>query len=329
MKSIRKPGFLPTILFRSVCAVGITLLSVTVCASAFASEGASGVQPPQISLQLWSVREQVAEDIDAALAAIADLGFDGVEFAGEFGPYHDDAPALRDYLDSLGLNASGAHVGFDDFEGDTFDRTVAFYQTLGVDTLVIPLDERAWSDTAIDAFIEDLSELSQSLAAYDMSVGYHNHQFEFREYQGTTYWDYMADHTPADVQLQLDVGWVTFAGVAPATYLRRHADRISSVHFKPQIVREAEIEDALRDVEGGWQGEMQVVFGHTFKVLETTQALSPIIGKDLVDWHSVLDAVWNTEVMDWIVVEQEVYPEGMSPLEAVEASMQGLQALLP
>jgi len=326
MKLLQKLGSFCAASFRGA---GIALLSALVTVSVFASEQAHSVEAPQISLQLWSVREQVEEDIDATLEAIAELGFDGVEFAGEFGPYQEDASALRDYLDSLGLKASGAHVGFDDLDEENFERTVAFYQVLGVDTLVVPLDERAWSDTAIDEFVKDLNALSRSLASHDMSLGYHNHQFEFREYQDTTYWDYMADHTTTDVQLQLDVGWVTFAGVEPATYLRRHADRITSVHFKPQIVQEAELEEALKDVEGGWQGEMQVVFGHTFSVLEEAQALSPVIGKDLVDWQSVLDAVWGSEAMEWIVVEQEVYPEGMSPLEAVEASMKGLQALLP
>ena len=65
---------------------------------------------PQISVQLWSVKDALKEDFKGTLQNLADLGFDGVEFAGDFGPYANDPAGLKAYLSSIGLVASGAHV---------------------------------------------------------------------------------------------------------------------------------------------------------------------------------------------------------------------------
>jgi hypothetical protein len=58
---------------------------------------------PELSVQLWSVKDQVKQDIDATLTTLSEMGFAGVEFAGEFGPYADDPAALKDKLKSLNL----------------------------------------------------------------------------------------------------------------------------------------------------------------------------------------------------------------------------------
>jgi sugar phosphate isomerase/epimerase len=53
----------------------------------------------------------------------------------------------------------------------------------------------------------------------------------------------------------------------------------------------------------------------------------PIIGQDRTDWPAVYAAARGEGGAEWIVVEQEEYPDGMRPLEAVAASLRGLQAV--
>ena len=55
------------------------------------------------------------------------MGFDGVEFAGDFGPYSDNPAALKAKLTELGLVASSAHVGFDALNESNIDSTLAFF----------------------------------------------------------------------------------------------------------------------------------------------------------------------------------------------------------
>ena len=59
-----------------------------------------------IALQLYSVREDAARDLQAVLAAVADMGYEGVEFAGYYG---HDARTIRSWLDAYGLKVAGAH----------------------------------------------------------------------------------------------------------------------------------------------------------------------------------------------------------------------------
>src|SRR6266849_5897184 len=64
---------------------------------------------PLLSVQLFSVRGDCGKDFDAALKQIAEMGFDGVEFAGYY-KYGGDAAGLRKKLDELNLKAAATHV---------------------------------------------------------------------------------------------------------------------------------------------------------------------------------------------------------------------------
>lgn len=78
-----------------------------------ALSGAASAAEPQLSVQLWSVKDDLTQDFKGTLESLADMGFDAVEFAGNFGPYADNPAGLKAYLADIGLEASGAHVGFD------------------------------------------------------------------------------------------------------------------------------------------------------------------------------------------------------------------------
>ena len=78
---------------------------------------------PGIALQLYSVRDDCARDLPATLAAVAKMGYEGVEFAG----YHGrSAKELRQLLDDLGLRCCGTHIGLHTLLGEELPRTVEF-----------------------------------------------------------------------------------------------------------------------------------------------------------------------------------------------------------
>src|SRR5690554_7215191 len=90
-------------------------VSLALITSASVSAFAADVAPtsPQLSVQLWSIKDAVSEDFEGTMKKLAAMGFQGVEFAGNFGPYANDPKGLKAFLDKVGLKASGAHVGFD------------------------------------------------------------------------------------------------------------------------------------------------------------------------------------------------------------------------
>src|SRR5213082_1497631 len=86
-------------------------------------------------LQLYSVRNECAKDLDGTVAAVAKMGYKAVEFAGYYGR---DAAALRKLLDDVGLKCCGTHIGLDTLLGDNLPKTVEFNQTLGNKFLIVP-----------------------------------------------------------------------------------------------------------------------------------------------------------------------------------------------
>ena len=62
----------------------------------------------RIGLQLYTLRREMAANVEETLQKVAAIGYRDVEFAG----YHGREPAaLRATLDQLGLNAPACHVG--------------------------------------------------------------------------------------------------------------------------------------------------------------------------------------------------------------------------
>lgn len=254
---------------------------------------------PKISVQLWSVKNELKNDFKGTLIQIANMGFDGVEFAGDFGPYANDAKGLKRFLDSLGLQVSSAHAKFDVFNDEHFKNTVAYYKVLEAGTIIIPWDERAWNVEKVDSFINDLTSLYTKLKAEGFNFGFHNHDQEFNDHKDSTFWDHIAQSTPNDLVLQMDVGWVTIAEKDPVAYINRYPGRTLTTHIKAKLPKSVAAKTA-------------------------TNGKRPIVGDDVTDWSAVLKADIAVGGTKWFVVEQEEYPDGLTPLEAVQLSKQGL-----
>ena len=254
------------------------------------------------SVQLWGVRKDLKKDFKGTLEKLADMGFDGVEFAKEFGPYKKDPQGLKDYLDSIGLKASGAHLGFKPFRNEFF-KTVAFYKTLGVDTIIIPMDKRSFDPLQFAEFTAELNDLAKRLAKYGLKTGYHNHWQEFEPYKNATYWDHIGNDTTENVVMQLDIGWVTYSEKDSVDFIEKFPGRTFTTHLKPKFAKSYE--------------DKAEANGHY-----------AIIGRDNFDWKSVLQAQKSVGGTKWFVVEQEEYPLGMTPLEAVEASKKGFDEIM-
>src|SRR6266568_9419529 len=122
----------------------------------FAADSYGGNKIP-FALQLYSVRNECAKDLDGTVAAVAKMGYKAVEFAGYYGR---DAKSLRKLLDDLGLKCCGTHIGLDTLLGDNLPKTVEFNHTLGNPFLIVPSlpgkytkNRQSWQEAA-DLFSE-------------------------------------------------------------------------------------------------------------------------------------------------------------------------------
>jgi sugar phosphate isomerase/epimerase len=239
------------------------------------------------------VRGDCAKDFDAALAAVAKMGFDGVEFAG----YHkyDGKPAeLRAKLDELGLKAAATHIGTGNLRGDALQKAIDFHQAIGCKFLIVPSDGDFTKPDKSEALAEVFNEAAAKLKPLGMACGYHNHAGEFAKVGDTNHWELFAQRTSKDVILQIDFGWAAVAGQDCPDLVKRHAGRTRVVHLKPTVVNK----------EAGKKA---------------------IFGSDSVNWGPIIAACREFGGTEWFTLEQEVYPDGKSPMEHHRPVLRGTQ----
>jgi hypothetical protein len=151
----------------------LALLALCFTAAA-ASQAATS---PRLGVQLWSVKDEIKQDFEGTLDKLAKLGFQGVEFAGEFGKYKADPAGLNAFLKKTGLQCAGAHMHVDKLDAASFKATTDFYK-LSAARLIISMDKRGASKEGSAELAKELSALSVKLGGQGMKLGYHNHEQE-------------------------------------------------------------------------------------------------------------------------------------------------------
>jgi sugar phosphate isomerase/epimerase len=182
-----------------------------------------------ISLQLYTLREQLAADPDATLARIAEIGFRSVELFGL--DTYGDAYAVG--LAKHGLSAPSVHaslVGVDD-QAAALDRAAALGSSIVIEPFVRP---EHWKDSAsVEKTAESLNAAAELASARGLRVGYHNHNGEFRTALGEgTAFDRFVSLLDPRVVLEVDAYWVAAGGEDVVAFVTRNADRIKLIHVK-------------------------------------------------------------------------------------------------
>ncbi len=183
-----------------------------------------------IGVQLYTVRDAMAEDMATTLERVAAIGYREVEFAGYF-----DKPLaeIKAMLEHNGLTAPSAHMSPEVFAND-FDRALEIADALGHKNLILP-----WlppEQRSLDRFREIahiLNVTGEKAKAAGVMVGYHNHEFEFIAEGGVTPFDILMADTDADlVNFELDLFWLATAKKDPLPLMEKLKGRVPCVHVK-------------------------------------------------------------------------------------------------
>lgn len=237
-----------------------------------------------LALQLYTVRKAVAADRAQALARTAELGFTAVEPYGIGKPDASpadrlaDAREFRSQLDANGLRVTSVHGSFPTDDG--LDAVLDEIATLGTDRLIAPVPgaaavpgvgggrEALASADNVARFAEGLGRAAERAATRGVTIGYHNHDFEWAPLadagQRPAY-EVLVDRLDPRVFLELDIYWAHAAGQNPADLVARYADRVQLLHVKDGP---------------GVRGELQTAVGEG--VVDNGAAIEA--GRD-VAWH--------------------------------------------
>ena len=85
---------------------------------------------------------------------------------------------------------------------------------------------------ALRRFAAELGQLAEAFAAEGLRLGYHNHDFEFAPIDGTTAFDILLAELPPEVELEVDVYWVSVGGREPVAAIEAAGDRVRMLHMK-------------------------------------------------------------------------------------------------
>jgi sugar phosphate isomerase/epimerase len=181
-----------------------------------------------LSVQLYTVRRALAEDVDGTLADLADIGLTQVE-AFDLLAWRE---RLREALPRHGLAVPTAHV--DVLEAEAGAVADAAHD-LGVTTVIQPWTDPVRWQTAdgVAALADALASAADVLAPDGVRVGYHNHHFELASMiDGRHALEVFAEQLPANVLLEVDAYWAFAGGADVPALLERLGDRVVALHIK-------------------------------------------------------------------------------------------------
>lgn len=182
-------------------------------------------------IQLYTVRESMAQSVAATLEAVAAIGYKEVECAG----YYDVPPAkLRQMIADLGMRSPNSHIDWARMRDDP-RSVIEPAAELGNDYVTVawlpeeerkPLDNwKRWAD-----ILNKGGEIAKDLG---LRVAYHNHDFEFLPTDGGIPYDVLlAETDPSLVDFELDFFWVRKAGGDIGKVLASAPGRFVMAHIK-------------------------------------------------------------------------------------------------
>ena len=186
-------------------------------------------------LQLYNFREELKQDFKGALKEIAKLGFDGVEFAVNYGEM--EPQELAAYLKELKLECAGTM--FPNLML-TDENAPAWEMTKALDSPAVTFSYTENLPATWQTLLERCQAAGKNAAAHGTIFSYHNHWQEFfRLEDGEYVMTRVLEQTdPAQVFIEPDVCWLTRSGVDPVAFIKQYAPRIKQVHLKDLRVPE-------------------------------------------------------------------------------------------
>lgn len=182
-----------------------------------------------IALQLYTIRDLLAQDYEGTIRKVSDMGYMGVETANMFGGSPASAAKL---FGELGLTVMGAHSPLP--LGDEKQEVIETLNALDCKRLIVAWQppEKYKSLDGIKSICDNLNEGAAVAKSNGLTLGYHNHWFEYQLVQNRIPVDVMLEHLDPDVFFEVDMYWVQTAGQDPVEVVRRLSSRAPLLHVK-------------------------------------------------------------------------------------------------
>ena len=260
-----------------------------------------------IGIQLWSVKEEMADNADKTLKQLARMGYNYVEgFGMKNGKLFDQTiPDFKKMMKEYELKMSSIHHVFTSKHYDTAKKTVTdeWKQTvenalkLGNRYLISPFTEEAdrKSPDTYKEFCDMLNKAGEYCKEQNIRFGYHNHAFEFQtKWDGKMLHEVLMENTnPEVVTMELDWMWAVRGGQNVVELFTKYPGRFELAHIK-------DLEEEGKDD-------------------------SIIIGEGVIDFENILTNIRKGGTK-MLIVELENYQK--DPISDVKACLNNLRDIM-
>lgn len=196
-----------------------------------------------IGVQLFSVREDIESNLEGTLKEIAKIGYNEVEtFGYNNGQFFDITPKeFKKILKEYDLKTPSGHYNFPFKKheinkplGDDAKKVVDVAASMGQRYAIFPwVDEKDRTDENLKKIIDLLNKASEYAKTLNLTIGYHNHDFEFTtKSEGIIWFDHLAKDLSPDVVFELDVYWANKTKQNVVDLFKRHGGRFHLLHLK-------------------------------------------------------------------------------------------------
>lgn len=206
--------------------------------------GLSGIvqRKKTLAIQLYTIRDAISQNLEKALEKLAASGYKELEIYGYNGTFFGKSRTeFQSILKNTGLQVISSHhtTGIIDKSPGTllnnWEKSVDDLNFLGAKYMVCPYlfpEERTAAHyKKLPELLENSGEVTQKAG---IQMAYHNHDFEFEQWddKGNIY-DFILENSSAKlVKMELDLYWISKAGLDPVSYFEKHPGRFPLWHVK-------------------------------------------------------------------------------------------------
>lgn len=204
--------------------------------AAFANPSTLLYKQHPIGLQLYTLREDIFKDPKAVLGKVAALGYNEVEsFGYRDGKYFGmGAAEFASVLKNNKLSHPSGHYMLTSL-ANNWEKTVEDAAVAGQKYMVVAylLDTERKTIDDYKKIAEQFNKAAEVCKKANIQFGYHNHDFEFIDMGGQRGYDVLLKETDAQlVKFELDLYWISFAGMNPVDMFKANPGRFPLWHVK-------------------------------------------------------------------------------------------------
>jgi len=246
-------------------------------------------------LELYSVRNELKKDPEGTVRAVAQMGYQSVEF---YAPYFERSESqtkqMRKLLDDLGIRCFSTHNDSSYLSPEKIGRARDMNLILGSKYVVMASADPKPGPDGWKAVADALNLAADQLESSGLKAGYHNHQREFIPVEKQRPIEILAKNTKPSIMLQLDVGTCLEAGSDPVAWIHANPGRIRSLHLKD------------------WSPE-------------PAKGYTVLFGEGSADWKNIFEAAESAGGVEYYLLEQE--GSRFSELETAQRCLQSFLSM--